>query len=218
MKQTAGVNGCRFAPSAVWLVAREAARRWPDCSFAVGLRRRSGIRRWSVSVRWSDGPTEEMVGRYLDRYVTERCSSGIADGSRPVGRMAALFAISEIDTRRTITSAGFELIAAAIERDSGVEVPRIDGGIDWGRAAEVWVMGPIPLSGAMFEPLISTHMAAMQGPVPVALALHMVAEAVDLTGIAPPAPQVSSRRVSMRWPGPRPRRRRRGGRFGRRTQ
>lgn len=218
MKQPARVNGCRFAPIAVWLVARDVARRWPGCAFAVGLRRRSGIRRWCVLVRWSDGPTEEMVGRYLGRYVAERRSSGVVDGSQSGPGMAPLFAVSEIDTRRTITAAGFDPIAAAIERDSGVEVPRIDGGIDWERAAEVWIMGPLRLSGAMFEPLKGTHMATMQGPVPVALALHMVSEAVDLTGITEPESGENSRPVSTQWPRPRPCRRWRVHRCGRRTR
>lgn len=218
MKHAARVNGCRFAPIAVWLVARDVAGRWPGCAFAVGLRCRSGIRRWSVVVKWSDGPTEEMVGRYLGRYVAERRRCGVAERSRPGGWMPALFAVSEIDTRRTITAAGFDPIAAAIERDCGVEVPRIDGGVDWERAAEVWIMGPIRLSGAMFERLIDTHMATMQGPVPVALALHMVSEAVDLTRIAQPASKENPRRVSMQWPRPRPCRRRRVNRCGRRTR
>lgn len=218
MKHAVRVNGCRFAPIAVWLVARDVARRWPGCVFAVGLRRRSGIRRWCVLVKWSDGPTEEMVGRYLGRYVAERRSSGVADRSRPGGWVPALFAVSEIDTRRTITAAGFEPIAAAIERDYGVEVPRIDGGVDWERAAEVWIMGPIRLSGAMFERLIDTHMARMQGPVPVALALHMVSEAIDLTRIAQPASNENPRRVSIQRPRPRPCRRRRVNQYGRRTR
>ncbi len=218
MKHAARVNGCRFAPIAVWLVARDVAGRWPGCAFDVGLQCRPGIRRWSVVVKWSDGPTEAMVGSYLGRYVAERRRCGVAERSRPGEWMPALFAVSEIDTRRTITAAGFDPIAATIERDCGVEVPRIDGGVDWERAAEVWIMGPIRLSGAMFERLTGTHMATMQGPVPVALALHMVSEAVDLTGIAQPASKENPRRVSMQWPRPRPCRRRRVNRCGRRTR
>ncbi|MDR7172864.1 hypothetical protein J2W56_006630 [Nocardia kruczakiae] len=75
-----------------------------------------------------------------------------------------------------------DMIAAALERDCGVSVPRTDEGIDWEQAAGVWVMAPIQLSGSAFESLPGTAATTMQGPVPVSLALRLVSEFVDLTG------------------------------------
>ncbi|MGW0054750.1 MULTISPECIES: hypothetical protein [Nocardia] len=139
-------------------------------------------RRSSVLVQWSDGPSEEAVSSWLACDATERRASRAADRSQPAAWMRPLLAMCVVTTERTITPAGMDMIAAALERDCGVSVPRTDEGIDWERAADVWVMAPIQLSGSAFESLAGTAATTMQGPVPVALALRLVSEFVDLTG------------------------------------
>ncbi|MGW5517489.1 hypothetical protein [Nocardia africana] len=99
--------------------------------------------------------------------------------------MPPLLAVCAVTTERTITPAGMDMIAAALERDCGVSVPRTDEGIDWERAADVWVMAPIQLSGSAFESLAGTAATTMQGPVPAALVLRLMSEFVDLTGGTP---------------------------------
>lgn len=185
-RRSARVSWVLFTPVVVRLVARELVRRWPTTSFTVSrLRPRSGTRLSAVLVRWSDGPSEEAVNSWLACDGTERRVGRAGGGVRPGAWMPPLLGACAVTTQRTITPSGMELIAAALERDCGVSVPRTDEGIDWERAADVSVMAPIQLSGSAFESLAGTAATTMQGPVPVALALRLVSEFVDLTGGAP---------------------------------
>ncbi|MGW4355527.1 LPD29 domain-containing protein [Nocardia sp. NPDC004582] len=153
-------------------IERELCRRWPSVRFAVRPGGRDEAR--TVAAAWSDGPTEAAVAELARPFE--------AIGSGDDARGPIRYGIHRVLTARTITPAGYEILADALERRYPITIARTATGIDWHAAHGVTVAAPILLHGSTFGPLHGTDTGPVdEGPVTAAHALHLLAEAADLS-------------------------------------
>lgn len=157
------------------LVQRDLQQQWPGVRFAVRPGPPAAAN--TVVAEWTDGPAEGTVAEAVARF--EALGQG-EDGRGPVR-----YGIHRVLIARTISIAGYDILAAALERRYPLEVPRAagdEGGIDWSAAHGLTVEAPIELRGSTFGPLEGTYgRPSDTGPVSVAYALHLLAVAADLS-------------------------------------
>ncbi|MEV0773563.1 LPD29 domain-containing protein [Nocardia salmonicida] len=179
-------------PAAVARRVRAAlARRWPGVPFVVRAGRGDWIN-W-VTVRWSDGPPAAAVEDITHRF------GSLAHGHDAAGPV--VFGIHGVLTDREITAAGYDTVAAAIERRCLVRVPRTDAdAIDWTAAYPTKITTPIVL-GPSAGTLAGIYGPGQAEPISLSRALAIVADAAELPPArprcAPPAAAARARLLAV---------------------
>lgn len=156
-------------------IRSELRRRWPGVRFRV----RTGRAEWThwVIVRWHDGPPAEAVREITAQF--QAMSHG-RDRRGPL-----IWAVHGVLSTREITARGYDRIAGAFDAHR-LTVPRTTAhAVDWTAANRIDIAAPVQL----FAPFPGTYATGYTDPIPLSLALAIIAEHADLS------PQPRGRRV-----------------------
>ena len=162
-----------FTREVARIVQHDLRQQWPGVRFAVRPGPYAAPN--TVLAEWTDGPAEDAVSEAVAHF--EALGQG-EDRRGPVR-----YGIHRVLIARTISPAGYDVLADALERRYPLSIPRdAEEGVDWEAAHVLTVEAPVELHGNTFGPLEGTYgRPSDTGPVSAAYALHLLAVAADLS-------------------------------------